>query len=140
MVLFLMMATYDSEGAMVQMGKPKSAGIAVSSLLYNEYIVYSLDQVRIKYLVQLVCTCFLFPPLLPAAVVSLCGFVATGLPLQADRVLTCVFLSSFFSSLFFPTRRRTDGFLFSSLPFPLHAPPTTAEKAKSKKKKKTDRR
>lgn len=40
---------------MVQMGKPKPAGIAVSSLLYNEYIVYSLDQVRIKYLVQLVC-------------------------------------------------------------------------------------
>lgn len=62
MVLFLMMATYDSEGAMVQMGKPKSAGIAVSSLLYNEYIVYSLDQVRIKYLVQLVCACFLFSP------------------------------------------------------------------------------
>ena len=48
----------NSEGAMVQMGKPKPAGIAVSSLLYNEFIVYSLDQVRIKYLVQLVCDSF----------------------------------------------------------------------------------
>ena len=140
MVLFLMMATYDSEGAMVQMGKPKSAGIAVSSLLYNEYIVYSLDQVRIKYLVQLVCTCFLFPPLLPAAAaVSLCGFVATGLPLQADRVLTCVFLSSFFSSLFSPHDDGLTAFfslLFHS-PFTPHRQQPRRQKAK---KKKTDRR
>ena len=137
MVLFLMMATYDSEGAMVQMGKPKSAGIAVSSLLYNEYIVYSLDQVRIKYLVQLVCTCFLFPPLLPAAAaVSLCGFVATGLPLQADRVLTCVFLSSFFSSLFSPHDDGLTAFFFHS-PFTPHRQQPRRQKAK---KKKTDRR
>ena len=44
-----------SEGATVQLGKPMPTGIKTSSLLYNEYVVYSLDQVQVRYLVQLVC-------------------------------------------------------------------------------------
>ena len=46
---------WNSEGAIVHLVKPVPSGISVGALLYNEFIVYSLDQVRVKYLVQLVC-------------------------------------------------------------------------------------
>eukprot|EP01107_Rhizomastix_libera_P018680 TRINITY_DN997_c0_g1_i3.p1 TRINITY_DN997_c0_g1~~TRINITY_DN997_c0_g1_i3.p1 ORF type:complete len:643 (-),score=202.36 TRINITY_DN997_c0_g1_i3:129-2057(-) len=41
------------DGIQVPLGKIVPSGITVSELLYNEYIVYRVEQARMKYLVQL---------------------------------------------------------------------------------------
>eukprot|EP00727_Mastigamoeba_balamuthi_P003330 m51a1_g12995 putative nad+:protein(adp-ribosyl)- adprt (394) ;mRNA; f:417-2028 len=42
-----------ADGVQVQLGKPVPAGIVDSELLYNEYVVYRVDQISVKYIVQL---------------------------------------------------------------------------------------
>ena len=41
------------DGVVVPLGKPESSGIKDTTLEYNEYIVYSTDQIKIRYIVQL---------------------------------------------------------------------------------------
>ncbi|XP_047966104.1 poly [ADP-ribose] polymerase 2 isoform X2 [Salvia hispanica] len=40
------------DGVIVPMGKPKEQSGSKGSLLYNEYIVYNVEQIRMRYLVQ----------------------------------------------------------------------------------------
>jgi len=40
------------DGVTVPFGKAQKSGVAASSLLYNEYIVYDTAQIRQKYLIQ----------------------------------------------------------------------------------------
>ncbi len=43
-----------SDGTIVPCGKPVATGIANTSLLYNEFIVYDTSQINVRYLVKLV--------------------------------------------------------------------------------------
>lgn len=47
------MSVTRSDGVLVPLGKPKVDEALRSSLLYNEYIVYDVDQVNIQYLLKL---------------------------------------------------------------------------------------
>ncbi|KAF6173587.1 hypothetical protein GIB67_022946 [Kingdonia uniflora] len=40
------------DGVVVPLGKPKEQPDLKTSLLYNEYIVYNVDQIRMRYIVQ----------------------------------------------------------------------------------------
>ncbi len=40
------------EGVKVPCGEPSKSGAVGSSLLYNEYIVYDVGQINIKYLLK----------------------------------------------------------------------------------------
>ncbi|CAF0799278.1 unnamed protein product [Adineta ricciae] len=44
---------FTDDGVLIPMGHGVNANIAHSSLLYNEYIVYDTDQIKIKYLLRL---------------------------------------------------------------------------------------
>jgi poly [ADP-ribose] polymerase len=44
--------TNAQEGVKVPCGKPVASGAVGSSLLYNEYIVYDVGQINIKYLLK----------------------------------------------------------------------------------------
>ncbi len=46
-------AIHLDDGTLVPLGKLKDTKISDSSLIYNEYIVYNVDQVRMRYLVRL---------------------------------------------------------------------------------------
>ncbi|GAB6020530.1 hypothetical protein CHUAL_003213 [Chamberlinius hualienensis] len=41
-----------SDGVVIPYGKPKASNVSNTSLLYNEYIVYDIAQVNIKYLIE----------------------------------------------------------------------------------------
>ncbi|CAF2087647.1 unnamed protein product [Rotaria magnacalcarata] len=43
---------YTDDGVLIPMGHGVNANIKYSSLLYNEYIVYNTDQVKLKYLLR----------------------------------------------------------------------------------------
>ncbi|CAK9175338.1 unnamed protein product [Ilex paraguariensis] len=40
------------DGVVVPLGKPKEQRGPKGSLLYNEYIVYNVDQIRMRYIIQ----------------------------------------------------------------------------------------
>ena len=40
------------DGVLIPMGRGVNANVQHSSLLYNEYIVYNTDQIKIKYLLR----------------------------------------------------------------------------------------
>lgn len=42
-----------SDGVEVPLGKPVDSGVKASSLLYNEYIVYDVNQIKMKYLLRI---------------------------------------------------------------------------------------
>ncbi|CAM4960663.1 unnamed protein product [Rotaria socialis] len=44
---------YTDDGVLIPMGHGVNANIQYSSLLYNEYIVYNTDQVKLKYLLRI---------------------------------------------------------------------------------------
>ncbi len=44
---------YTDDGVLIPMGRGVNANIPHSSLLYNEYIVYDTDQIKIKYLLRI---------------------------------------------------------------------------------------
>ena len=51
--LFFVEAYHTNDGILIPIGRPINANIAHSSLLYNEYIVYNTEQIKIKYLLRL---------------------------------------------------------------------------------------
>ena len=44
---------HADDGVLIPIGNGVNANIAYSSLLYNEYIVYDTDQIRMKYLLRI---------------------------------------------------------------------------------------
>ena len=44
---------YTDTGALIPMGKGQATSVTHTSLLYNEYIVYDVSQISMKYLLKM---------------------------------------------------------------------------------------